>query len=155
MFSFTLKITNSNMMNRSPVNAGLVKTRANVKTSLNKMWSLEGWAAWRWRMMIGFSWHGSAVNISTGVGLKGHPSFCGDRKTNRLTLSCEWLSYIYLIIIELLGTGTPSAGVSLPAFPLSRGPRDQTRRQQMRASSCVWNPNEKFVSPVWTQVSSN
>lgn len=52
-----------------PASHGLVKTTAHVKTFLNKMRRLEGWPAWRWGMvMIGSSWHGSAVNISTGTG---------------------------------------------------------------------------------------
>lgn len=78
-----------------------------ISKPVNKSWNLEEWPACGWLMMMGFSWQGSTLNISSGVGLKGHPSFCGDRKTNRLTLSCEWLSYIYLIIIELLGTRHP------------------------------------------------
>lgn len=70
--------------------------------------------------MMGCWW-----NISTDVGLKGHPSFWGDRKTNGLTLSCDWLSYIYLIIMELLGTSSPSTRVTLAAFPLFGGTWDQ------------------------------
>lgn len=79
--------------------------------------------------MICFPRHGTAANISTGAGLKGRPSLCGDRKTNRLTLSCEWLSYIYLIITELPASGTQSSCVTLPAFPPDGGTREQTKRQ--------------------------
>lgn len=120
IFSFAHKITHSSItIYWMPAAPSLVKTTANVKTSPNKMWSLEGWATWRWGIMIGFLCHGSIVNISSGMGLKGLPSFFGDRKTNRLTLSCEWLSYIYLIIIERLGTGTPSTCVTVAAFSTS------------------------------------
>lgn len=115
-----------------PLNVSNFKTTENVKIhsliqskQVLKSWEVTGMRGWR---MMGLSWHGSTVNISTGTRLKGHPSFCGDRKTNRLTLSGDWLSYIYLIIIELLRTGTPSTHVTLPAFSLSHGAQDQTQR---------------------------